>query len=318
MKRDYYEVLGVSKTADADAIKKAYRKLAKKYHPDAHPGDKECEKKFQEVSEAYAVLSDPEKKQAYDTYGFAAFDGGAGGGAGAGGYGGGGFHFDGKDAEDLFRNMFGDMFGGFGGGGRSYSTGGFGGFGGFGGRGASGFGGSGYEEQLDVHSELTISFDEAVQGCTKTIRLASQTGGAPSSLQVKIPAGIEEGKSIRLRGRGRQGRSRTGDLMLKIHVGSRPGFERKGQDIYTTAQIPYTTAALGGEAQIQTLSGSVMCNIPAGTQSGSKIRLKGKGVVSMRQAGVYGDQYVTIEIQVPRHLTAEQKTKLEEFRALLG
>ena len=203
-KRDYYEVLGIGKNADAKEIKKAYRKLAKKYHPDMNPGDKNAEQKFKEITEAYNILSDDEKKKLYDQYGFAAFEEGAGAG---GAYGGGqGFHGQGGSA---------------------------------------------------------------------------------------------------------------GDLLLKVNVTSKPGFERKGMDIYTTANIPFTTAVFGGEAKVSTLYGDVICKIPEGTQSGRKIRLRGKGIVSMKDSTVHGDQYVTVQIQVPQNLSPEAKEKLREFQQVL-
>ena len=343
MKKDYYEVLGIKKDADAAAIKKAYRKLAKKYHPDTNPGNKETEKKFQEISEAYEVLSDPKKKELYDTYGFDAFQGAQGPGEGSGfsgfsGFGNGfsgfnrnngtsrtySYHFEGDNAGG-FENIFKDIFG-HGGGFDSFDFGsGFGGTGSFkkgtGGSTGHGFGGSGdYGSsplQTDLHSELTVTFEEAAFGCTKTIRFQGD-GHVPQNLEVRIPAGIDEGKSIRLKGKGRRlSDGRTGDLYIQVHIQNKNGFTRKGQDVYTSASIPFTTAVLGGEASLPTLSGSVLCRIPAGTQSGSKIRLKGKGIRKMGTADVYGDEYVTIEIQVPQNLTSEQKRKLREFENLM-
>ena len=230
MNKDLYAVLGVDRTADDKKLKSAYRKLAKKYHPDANPGNKDAEQKFKDVGEAYAILSDPEKRKLYDTYGYAAFDGsGPAPGSGAGGPGGyqyyttnGGngfqsFHFSGQDAEDLFRSVFGDMFGSSGGsgfgGGRFSSGSGFGGFG-FDDLGGSGaFSGrssrAARQQSLDLTSSLTVSFRDAALGATKRIQLQdpSATGSKASltTLEVKIPAGIEEGKKIRLRGRGMAG-----------------------------------------------------------------------------------------------------------------
>ena len=324
-KRDYYEVLGIDKKADDKAIKRAYRKLAKKYHPDMNPGDKQAEQKFKEVTEAYNVLSDQEKKKLYDQYGFAAFEegfgqggfdqggfkqGGAGSGFGSGGFrssgfGNGGYqeyHFeDGDDMGDIFGDMFKNMFhgqGGFGG-----STGGF------------------HQQSYrmkgeDLHADVNVSFDDAAFGCEKLIHLPSQDGtGKRTSLQVHVPAGIDDGQSIRLKGKGMPGvgGGEAGDLFLKVHVGARPGFERKGADLYTTVKIPFTTAVLGGEAEVATLTGKVVCRIKPGTQSGSRIRLKGKGIVSMKDASVHGDQYVTVQIDVPKNLSAAAKQKLREF-----
>ena len=357
-KRDYYEVLGVSKSADADAIKKAYRKLAKKYHPDVNKDDPTAQQRFQEITEAYGVLSDPKQKAQYDKYGHAAFDGSWAGGAGAGpqgSYGQNGgfhsFHFAGGNMDDLFGDLFGGMFHGKSGqkqSGKSYRThfgSGFGGadgysqgFGGTAGSGyTGGFGsstGNGYTDSFDgfdfgggsygdfnsskrggdLRAEISVSFDEAAFGCEKKISLQGQDGKI-STVQVKIPAGIESGKTIRLRGKGMPGSNSAGDgdLLLKVTVQEKPGFERKGADLYTTVKIPFTTAVLGGEAEVATLTGKVVCRIKPGTQSGSRIRLKGKGIVSMKDASVHGDQYVTVQIDVPKNLSAAAKQKLREF-----
>ena len=336
-KRDYYEVLGVSKTADAAAIKKAYRKLAKKYHPDTNAGDPVAEEKLKEVNEAYDVLGDEKKKKLYDTYGFAAFQegfneeaakqyqeqfknggfhysgsgtdgfGGFGGfgsgGFGNGSFGNGSFHYstgDGFGEEDIFDNLFGQYFKGQKGGSRST-------------RNMRGKG-------QDIESGITISFDEAIRGCDKTFTLRDPATGRSESVQVHIPAGIDTGKSIRLKGKGGEGISggENGDLYLKVTVAEKPGWERRGQDLYTTVNIPYTTAALGGEIRVPTLYGDVMCKVKEGTQSGSKIRLKGKGIVSMKDKNVHGDQYVVIQIQVPRSLTPAAKEKLQEYKKVSG
>lgn len=306
-RRDYYEILGIQKHADEKEIKRAYRKLAKKYHPDTNAGNQYAEQQFKEVTEAYEVLSDPEKRKLYDQFGFAAFDGsmGAGGagsgfGAGAGngfgsGFGSGNgwrtggsgfgnrgayreYHFEGGSMDDMFDDLFGGTFGG-------------------------GFRGS---HGRNMESEITISFDEAAFGCKKRVTLDS---GKRESLEVQIPAGIDEGQSVRLKGKGYSG----GDLYLKVHISEKPGYERKGMDVYTTENIPYTTAVLGGEACFRTLYGNVTCRIPAGTQSGSKIRLRQKGIVSMKDPTVHGDAYVTIQIAVPKSLTSKQRNALREF-----
>ena len=334
-KRDYYEVLGVAKNADEKTIKKAYRKMAKKYHPDTNAGNPDAEKKFKEVTEAYSVLSDPEKKKMYDQFGHAAFDQSAGGSYQGSGFGNGfqGFksgsggyreyHFTGN-ADDIFGDMFKDIFhgssskstDGFGGHGfhRSsfYDDGsGFGGFGGFGNHGSAGFD----QKGQDLNASVSVTFDEAAFGCDKRITLQDQNGKA-QTLEVHIPAGIDSGKSIRLRGKGMPGtgKGRAGDLLLKVIVQPKAGYERKGMDVYTTVSIPYTTAVFGGEARVHTLYGDVMCKIKEGTQSGSRIRLRGKGIVSMKDANVHGDQYVTVQIQVPRHLNAEARQKLMEYK----
>ena len=320
-KRDYYDVLGISRSADKGTIKRAYRKLAKKYHPDTNAGNAQAEEKFKEATEAYNVLSDPEKKKLYDQFGHAAFDG-----SGAYGYGsepGGGtysyngpngsfheYHFEGGDMDDILKNMFG---GGFSEGAGS----GFHGFGGFG-KGFSG-GGNFRQDGSDVTAEIDVTFDEAAFGGDKVIRLSDAQGSnvAGKSLKVHIPAGISDGKSIRLRGKGMPGVSggKAGDLLLKVRVGKRPGFERKDMDVYSKVTIPFTTAVFGGETRVQTLNGSVICKIPAGCQCGSKIRLKGKGIISMKNPSVHGDLYVEVKIQVPKYLNPEASQKLKEYEA---
>ena len=324
--KDYYEVLGVDKNADDETIKKAYRKLAKKYHPDTNAGNAEAEKKFKEISEAYAVLSDKEKRKEYDQFGSGDFDGGNpfGGGTSYRYYTNGDpnqgyqeFHFEGGNMDDIMEELFGHM------GGMGHMGGGFGsdhshrssrtsfynsGFdNGFDG----GFAGSSMNNNIET--EMTISFDDAVFGCDKLISLQDpHSSAAPKKLKVHIPAGIASGQTVRLKGKGR---TSAGDLLIKVTVEEKIGYERKGMDIYTTVNIPYEIAALGGEATIPTLYGNVKCKIKEGTQSGCKIRLKGKGVVSMKNSSQYGDQYATVQIQVPRHLSVEAKQKLREYAA---
>ena len=335
-KRDYYEVLGVNKSATDAEIKKAYRKLAKKYHPDMNKDNPKAEELFKEVTEAYEVLSDKEKRKLYDQFGHAAFDEGAGqGGAyGAGGQG------------------FGSGAGGFGGFGGQGFRGGFSGGGGFGNSGFGGFGsgnfhfngnsGDGYQEYYytgdnlddifdgffggsrkgrsrskdgeDVLAKVEVSFEEAALGADKVIRFRAPDG-SEQSLQVHIPAGIDSGQKIRLKGKGMPGQNGggAGSLLLEVTVQSKPGFERKGMDIYTTVEIPFETAVLGGETIVPTLSGRVSCKIKEGTQSGTKIRLKGKGIVSMKNPSQKGDEYVVIQIRVPRNLSADAKQKLQEY-----
>lgn len=337
VKKDYYEVLGVNRNADNDTIKKAYRKLAKKYHPDTNAGNAQAEEKFKEITEAYDVLSDSEKRKMYDQFGHAAFDGT--GGAGSYGYGGPGgnyqeFHFEGGDVDDILKHFFGGGFqsSGFGG---DFRSGGFGGNG-FRSQGFSGgdFGNSGFRDGRgfydgdsmfsrdgsDLQAEIAISFDDAVFGCEKVVNLEPADGGSGKSLKVHIPAGIDTGKSIRLRGKGRPGSGggKPGDLLLTVNVGSKPGFERQGMDVYTTVNVPFTTAVFGGEVTVDTLYGKVVCRIAEGTQSGKKIRLKGKGIVSMQDPNIHGDQYVTVQILVPRNLSEEAKKKLKEFEKACG
>ncbi len=353
-KRDYYEVLGVSRSADDNAIKKAYRKLAKKYHPDTNAGNAAAEEHFKEVTEAYNVLSDSEKRKLYDRFGHAAFDPGAAGSGAA--YGQGGpegsrayrytdpegryqeFHFEGGDMDEFLKNLFRGGFDGFsdqksdgssegnsrkkyhgrGFGGRShngFSEDGFGG--GFDEAFRNGYGQGGFDHGgQDLHAELNISFEEAVNGCDKVISLKApdDPSGKTQSLKVHIPAGIDSGMSVRLRGKGLSGGSGApGDLLLKVNVGTKPGFQRQGMDVYTTASIPFTTAVFGGETTVETLYGRVLCKIAEGTQSGTRIRLKGKGIVSMKDAAIHGDQYVTIQIQVPTNLSGDAKQKLREY-----
>lgn len=307
-KRDYYETLGVNKSADKEAIKRAYRKLAKKYHPDTNAGNPHAEEMFKDVTEAYNVLSDEKKRKLYDEFGFAGLQEGfseeAARQAAQGGFGGFGepfthqeFHFENGsgDMDDIF-SMFGDMFS----------------------HGGSARGRSSSRKGSDVMADLTISFDEAVFGCEKSISLQDPATGKVSNLSIHIPAGIESGKTVRLKGQGNPGRNggAAGDVLLKVNVTPSREFERKGQNVYSTIRVPFTTAALGGKARVHTLYGDVECSIKAGTQGGSKIRLKGKGISSMKNPSVKGDQYVTVEISVPRRLTPRAKEALEEYRAV--
>lgn len=321
--KDYYEVLGVSRSAGADEIKKAYRKLAKKYHPDANPGDKNAEKKFQEINQAYDILGDPKKKKMYDQYGAGAFDGT---GNAAGGFGdasdffknmhfsssgngnGRTFHFSSSDAGNIFDDLFGGSFGGFGG---NSGSSGFGGTG-FGDSFGNGFGSQTDSRGRDINSEITVTFDEAVKGGTKNISIR-YADGHTSSLSVHIPAGIDEGKSIRLKGKGEAGSGGNGDLYLKVHIEPKKGFERKGLDVYTKVNVDFCTAVFGGEAMIHTLDGNVICKIKPGTQCGSRIRLKGKGIRDMKNSNLRGDLYAEVMINVPRNLSPSAREKLREF-----
>lgn len=277
--RDYYEILGVDRSADEQTIKRAYRKLAKKYHPDANKGNAMAEEKFKEATEAYAVLSDPEKRKEYDQFGHENSDGSYRE-----------YHFEEEDLDEILRSIFGGTFG------RRPMR----------------------ENGADLHADLSISFDEAVSGCEKLVHL-TEANGSRKSLKVKIPAGIDTGKIIRLRGKGMPGSAGgyDGDLLLKVQVGTKAGFERKEMDVYTKAMIPFTTAVFGGEVIVPTLYGKVLCTIRPGTQSGTKIRLRGKGIVSMNHKNMYGDQYVTVQIEVPKNLNAQAKEKLKEYEAVL-
>ena len=309
-KRDYYEVLGVARNADDAAIKKAYRKLAKKYHPDMNKDNPSAEEKFKEVTEAYNILSDKEKRKLYDQFGHAAFDEG-GGNAGAGGYQ--EFHYSGDNLDDIFDGIFGGFKGkGFGSGfhSKGFRTQDFEDDGGFFGRGSR----SRSQEGEDVLAKVDVTFEEAALGADKVIHFRSPDG-KEESLQVHIPAGIDSGQKIRLKGKGMPGRNGggAGNMLLEVNVLKKPVFERKGMDIYTTVEIPFATAVLGGEAIVPTLNGRVSCKIKEGTQSGTKIRLKGKGIVSMKNASEKGDEYAVIQIQVPKHLSPDARQKLTEF-----
>ena len=386
--KDLYAVLGVKRDADASQIKKAYRKLAKKYHPDSNAGNAEAEKKFKDISEANSILGDEEKRKIYDEYGYAAFESGmdpkeyakrmeeakkagfGGFGGGSGGFGGfdgfegfrgtgsGGrsgvfrgkdgsytsFHFEGGDPGDygdLFEHLFRNAgaagsagnFNGYNGysgadSGGSYSrTGGrssrFQSFNGSGNGGFSNFnGGDGSwsaAENLDAEFPVTISFEEAVLGCDRSIRLQKADGSGTQTLRVHIPAGIDNGKSVRLRGKGNISAdgSRKGDLLLKVTVQESKEFTRKGQDIYATASIPFMTAVLGGEAEVRMPNGKkIVCKIPKGTDAGKKIRIRGKGVHAEKSSAQPGDLYVTVQIQVPKDLTDAEIRKLREFETL--
>ena len=356
-KRDYYEVLGVPKDADEAALKKAYRVLAKKYHPDANPGDKEAEAKFKEASEAYSVLSDPEKRRKYDQFGHAAFEGGAGG---AGGYG--GFDFNGADMGDIFGDIFGDFFGG--------------------GRSAYGRSSNGPMRGANLRTGVRITFEEAIFGCEKEIELTlkdecpkchgtgAKLGTSPvtcpkcngkgkivytqqsffgqvqnvqtcpdcrgtgkivkdkcpdcygtgyisskKKIQVKIPAGIDNGQSIRIAGKGEPGTNggERGDLLVEVTVSRSPIFMRQETSIFSTVPISFATAALGGPIKIKTVDGEVEYEVKPGTQTDTKVRLRGKGVPSLRNKNIRGDHYVTLVVTVPEKLNEEQKEALKHF-----
>ena len=322
-KRDYYEVLGVNKSATDAEIKKAYRKLAKKYHPDMNKDDPKAEELFKEVTEAYEVLNDKEKRKLYDQFGHAAFDEGAGqggayssggfggtggfggfgssgfGGKGFGGFGSGGFHFNGNSGDGYQEYYYtgdnlDDIFDGFFGGSRK--------------------GRSRSRDGEDVLAKVDVSFEEAALGADKVIRFRAPDG-SEQSLQVHIPAGIDSGQKIRLKGKGMPGQNGggAGSLLLEVTVQSKPGFERRGMDIYTTVEIPFETAVLGGETIVPTLNGRGSCKIKEGTQCGTKIRLKGKGIVSMKNPSQKGDEYAVIQIRVPKNLSADAKQKLQEY-----
>lgn len=350
-KRDYYEVLGVQKGASDDEIKKAFRKMSKKYHPDLNPGNKEAEEKFKEVNEAYQVLSDPDKKSKYDQFGHAGVDPNFGAG---GGYGGAGFDFG---------DIFGDIFGGFGG----------------------GFGGgrrNGPRRGNDIRRVVDISFEEAAFGCTKTMNIQTQEkcgecGGTGAkkgttvttcshcngtgrvktqqrtilgymttettcphcngegkiikepcrecrgtgavrrnkTIEVQIPSGIDDNQTIQLSGKGEAGSKGgpNGDLLITVRVRPHDIFQRRGNDVFINMPISFVEAALGANVKVPTIDGGcVELTIPEGTQAGTRFRMKGKGIPYLRSKS-RGDQYVTVEIEIPRNLTQKQKELLKDF-----
>lgn len=359
-KRDYYEVLGVDRNADDDALKKAYRKLAKKYHPDVNPGNQEAAEKFKEASEAYSVLSDPQKRSQYDQFGHAAFEQG-----GPGGFG--GFDFNASDMGDIFGDLFGDLFGG----GRRSSRG----------------GPSGPMRGANVRTSVNITFEEAVFGCSKQIELnlrepcgtcggsGAKPGTSPETCQkchgtgriittqqsifgmmqsqtacpdcrgtgkiirekcpdchgsgyvtkrtrlsVDIPAGIDNGMSVRIRDKGEPGTAGgpRGDLLVEVRVSRHPIFQRDDMNIYSTAPVSFPTAALGGKIRIKTVDGEVEYTVKAGTPTDTKIRLRGKGVPSVHNKERRGDHYVTLVVQVPTKLSREQKNALKSYAKTCG
>ena len=291
-KRDYYEVLGVPKNASDDEIKKAYRKLAVKYHPDRNPGDKEAEAKFKEINEAHEVLSDKQKRARYDQFGHAGVGGAAGGAYGGNPFTGGNFNFNGQTfnfdfgSGSPFDDILGSLFG-FGAGGARRPR-----------RGA------------DYQTSVTLSFEEAIFGTTKTV---SADG---SELKVKIPAGIDDGMSIRLRGKGGpapEGGTERGDLYVRVRVKPHKSLTREGAIILSEQKIDMVDAALGCEIDVLTVDGTVTMKVPAGTQSGTPFKLSGHGV-PFRADGDRGPHIVTIIVETPKNLSRKQKELLEEFK----
>jgi len=294
MAKDYYSVLGLEKSASAEQIKKAYRKLALKFHPDKNPDDKQAEERFKEITEAYAVLSDPQKKQQYDQFGDAAFH-------------------QNFSQEDIFRNV--DLNSIF----REFGFGGRGGddifshiFGGMGGGHAGFHGRPRPMKGQDYLMRLTIPFRQAVLGGERRVDL--DRNGQTEQLQVRIPAGVESGQKLRISGKGGASPSGgpQGDLLLEINVTPDTRFRREDRDLYTTVKVTFTGACLGTSVTVETLEESKRIKIKPGTQSGSKIRLKGFGVPGRpgRQAG---DLYAVIAIDVPQTLSHEQRELLEKL-----
>jgi curved DNA-binding protein len=327
--KDYYQTLGVSKTSSDKEIKQAYRKLARKFHPDINPGDKSAESRFKEINEAYEVLGDPDKRKKYDELGAnwrmyeqaqqqgQGWPGGAGfpfgDAAGAGGAwninmgGPGGYRtMTEEEMRDLFGNEdpFSDFF-------RTF-------FGGGGGREAPGRGGRAARTQKgrDIEHPVELTLEEAFHGATR--RISIKQSGHARSVDVRIPAGVKDGSRVRAAGEGESGASggASGDLYLRVQTRPHPVFERKGDDLHTTVSVPVTTAVLGGEAQVPTITGAVRLKIPETTQTGQVFRLKGHGMPVVGKADTRGDLYATVDVQLPRSLTAEQRAHYEALAKL--
>lgn len=308
MAQDYYKVLGLGDNASADEIKKAFRTLAKKYHPDRNKGDKSSEDRFKEISEAYETLSDPGKKSEYDTLRkYGAFSGGGPGraqnsgdfsqfyrsGPGAGQY---SFRMNSADGLGEFEDILSQLFGGKAGFGFDRADHGAP----FSGKPARG---------ADIAADLTVTFMEAVKGTVKTITLRP----GDKKLRIKIPRGIENGGKIRLAGQGQPGYNgqNNGDLIITVNVMTDQNFERKGNDIHTSVMISFIDAINGTKVQVRTLTKTIMLTIPAGTQPGTQLRLKGMG---LNVGDFTGDQYVTINVRIPQNLTDRQKELLDEWK----
>lgn len=295
LEKDFYATLGVNKDASDDDIKKAYRKLARKYHPDANPDDPSAEQRFKEITEANTVLSDPKQRQEYDQLramgSGARFAGGTGGGQA-------GF-------EDIFSGLFGQAGGGARQGGFSDIFGGFGGP-----TGGGGFGG-GYQQQQptkgpDIKTGITISFAEAIRGVTKRITTSYGAGQ-----EVRIPAGIKDGQTVRVKGKGQQGSGGRGDLKVKVSVAKHPVFQRDGNDIRLTVPVSFDEAVLGTTIEIPTLDGTVKIGVPAGSSSGRVLRLRGRGVKTAKQTG---DLLAELVIDVPTELNDEARAAVEAYQ----
>ncbi|MEO7933172.1 MAG: DnaJ C-terminal domain-containing protein [Chthoniobacterales bacterium] len=295
--KDYYEILGVSKTATEDELKKAFRKLARKYHPDVAEDKKNAEAKFKEINEAYEVLSDPTKRQKYDTLGPNWEQQSAGGfGRGAGGPAPGGFeeyNFGGTGFSDFFEQFFGGGGGGF-----SQRGGGF----------------AGPRKGQDVETDIMVTIDEVLQGSTRTVSFRRGPQGKVESYTVKIPAGVREGQRIRLAGKGEAGGNQgaAGDLYLNVRISRHPDYVIEGDDLIHTVSISPAQAVLGAEAFVPTPDGRVKVKIPAGTQPGGKMRLRGKGLPSRGNSG-RGDLYVVMEVDIPTKLTSAERELWEKL-----
>jgi DnaJ-class molecular chaperone len=326
--KDYYQTLGVAKTATDKELKQAYRKLARKHHPDVNPGDKSAESRFKEINEAYEVLGDPEKRRKYDELGAnwrqyeqaqqqgQGFPGGSpfGGAGGPGGgawninTGGGGYRtMTEEEMHDLFGNEdpFSDFFRTFFGGGDPREGGG---------RARQGRAPR-TQKGRDIEHEVELTLEEAYHGATR--RVSIKQGGHARSVDVRIPVGVKDGSRVRAAGEGEAGANggASGDLYLRVRLKPHPVFERQGADLHTKVAVPVTTAVLGGEAQVPTITGSVRLKIPETTQSGQVFRLKGHGMPSVGKPDDRGDLYATADVQLPRSLTKEQRAHWEKLKA---
>ncbi len=316
--KDYYQTLGLPKTATGKEIKQAFRKLARKYHPDVNPGDKTAESRFKEINEAYEVLADPEKRRKYDELGanwrqyeqaqqagqspFGDIRWSTGGPASGG--------FRAVDEEQL-RSMFGDanpfsdFFQAFFGGAQSTER-----------RGRSPRGARARAGR-DVENEIELSLEDAMHGATR--RLAIKQEGHARTVDVRIPAGVGDGSRVRVPGEGEHGAAggRPGDLYLRVRLAPHPRFERRGRDLHTQVRVPVTTAVLGGEAEVETLGGRPLrLRVPALTQNGQVFRLKGHGMPALGKPNERGDLYAAVVVEMPRRLTPEQRRHYEELAKL--
>src|SRR5437773_106891 len=310
--RDYYETLGVSKTASEDEIRSAFRKLARKYHPDVAKDKKTAEEKFKQINEAYEVLSDPEKRRKYDRLGEnwnqpggfqppPQWGGGQPGGFrwGSGENGGVEFEFGGTGFSDFFEAFFG--------GGRGRSA-----FGGFGGRQATA------ERGADVEADIMVTLEEALNGSTRTVSLRRAGSNKVENYQVKIPRGVREGQRIRLAGQGEAGArgGKSGDLFLRVRLARHPDFSVEGSDLIHEVKIEPWRAVLGGELLVPTLEGKVRLKIPQGTQGGQRFRLRERGLPGV--SGRRGDLYVEVQINMPKKLTEREREIWNELAKLHG
>lgn len=305
--KDYYGALGLSKNADAAEIKKTYRKLAAELHPDKNPGDEVAEQRFKEVSEAYGVLGDPQKRAEYDEAQRLAASGFSSSGGFPGGFGGQGGHPQGFSAEDL-SDLFGRSRGGGGGPDLSDLLGGM-----FGGGGGGGFGQPRPAKGADTEANVSLTFEEAINGTSLPLRMSGPNG--TRTVTVNVPAGINDGQRFRVKGKGQPGPGGgpPGDLLVRVAVGKHPLFGLDGTDLTITVPITYAEAVLGAKVRIPTLDKPVTMRVPAGTQNGRKLRARGKGITTKRGTG---DLIVTVEVVVPQNLSADAEEALKKYAEL--